>query len=100
MCQKKQPSVAVLIPVYNEEDQIGECLDSLLNQTYENYQILVVNGGSSDKTLEKWQEYPVKILSYEENKGISYALDYGIDRIDTGYIIRMDADDLAHCDRI
>ncbi|HFI0792228.1 TPA: glycosyltransferase family 2 protein [Streptococcus suis] len=98
--EKKQPSVTVLIPVYNGEEHIGDCLDSLLNQTYDNYQILVVNDGSRDKTLEKLQEYSVKVLSYEENKGISYALNYGIDQIDTDYIIRMDADDLAHRDRI
>ena len=100
MTEKTQPSVTVLIPVYNGEEHIGDCLDSQLNQSYDNYQILVVNDGSRDKTLEKLQQYPVKILSYEENKGISYALNYGIDHIDTDYIIRMDADDLAHYDRI
>ena len=83
MTEKTQPSVTVLIPVYNGEEHIGDCLDSLLNQSYDNYQILVVNDGSRDKTLEKLQQYPVKILSYEENKGISYALNYGIDHIDT-----------------
>ncbi|HFI0468272.1 TPA: glycosyltransferase family 2 protein, partial [Streptococcus suis] len=100
LTEKSQPSVTVLIPVYNGEDHIADCLDSLLNQSYDNYQILVVNDGSTDKTLDKLQKYPVKILSYEKNKGISYALNYGIDHIDTDYIMRMDADDLAHYDRI
>lgn len=100
MTEKTQPSVTVLIPVYNGEEHIGDCLDNLLKQSYDNYQILVVNDGSRDKTLEKLQQYPVKILSYEENKGISYALNYGIDHIDTDYIIRMDADDISHVDRI
>lgn len=100
MSEKKQPSVTVLIPVYNGEEHIGDCLDSLMNQSYDNYQILVVNDGSRDKTLEKLQQYPVKILSYEENKGISYALNYGIDHIDTDYIVRMDADDIMHPKRL
>ncbi|HFI0645613.1 TPA: glycosyltransferase family 2 protein [Streptococcus suis] len=100
MSEKKQPSVTVLIPVYNGEEHIGDCLDSLMNQSYDNYQILVVNDGSRDKTLEKLQQYPVKILSYEENKGISYALNYGIDHIDTDYIVRMDADDIMHPQRL
>lgn len=100
LTEKSQPSVTVLIPVYNGEDYIGECLESVLNQTYDNYQILVVNDGSTDKTLEKLQEYPVKILSYEENKGISYALNYGIDHIDTDYIVRMDSDDIMHPKRL
>ncbi len=100
MTEKTQPSVTVLIPVYNGEEHIGDCLDSLLNQSYDNYQIVVVNDGSRDKTLEKLQQYPVKILSYEENKGISYALNYGIDHIDTDYIVRMDADDIMHPQRL
>ena len=55
LTEKTQPSVTVLIPVYNGEEHIGDCLDSLLNQSYDNYQILVVNDGSRYKTLEKLQ---------------------------------------------
>ncbi|NQG97665.1 glycosyltransferase family 2 protein [Streptococcus suis] len=100
MTSSLEPSVTVLIPVYNGEDFIGECLESLLHQSYSNYEIMVIDDGSTDGTLEKLKEYPVKVLSYQENRGISYALNYGIDQIETDYIIRMDADDLAHYDRI
>lgn len=92
--------VTVLIPVYNGEKYIGDCLESLLNQTYQNYKILVVNDGSSDNTLEVLKKYPVEVISYEQNKGISYALNLGIQHINSDYIIRMDSDDLAHYDRI
>lgn len=94
------PSATVLIPVYNGADYIGNCLDSLLDQSYDNYKILVVNDGSTDNTLEVLKQYPVEVISYDENKGISYALNLGIEHIDTDYILRMDGDDLAHHDRI
>lgn len=101
MSEEIQSSVTVLIPVYNGAEHIGECLESVLHQSYEQYKVVVVNDGSTDNTLEVLRNYPeVEVLSYEENRGISYALNYGIDHIDTDYIVRMDADDLAHYDRI
>lgn len=101
MSEKKQPSVTVLIPVYNGAEHIGECLESVLHQSYEQYKVVVVNDGSTDNTLEVLRNYPeVEVLSYEENKGISYALNYGIDHIDTDYIVRMDADDIMHPQRL
>lgn len=94
-------SVTVLIPVYNGEDYIEECLSSIYNQTYKNYKILVVNDGSTDNTLEILKKYKeVESISYEKNRGISYALNFGIDNIDTDYIIRMDVDDISHYYRI
>lgn len=94
-------SATVLIPVYNGEGFIEECLKTMLHQSYPNYKILVVDDGSTDGTLEILKKYPkVEVLSYKENKGISYALNLGIDHIDTDYIIRMDADDKSHYDRI
>ncbi len=92
--------VTVLIPVYNGAECIEKCLESVLNQSYQNYKILVVNDGSTDNTLEILKKYPVEIISYEKNQGISYALNLGIENIDSDYIIRMDSDDLAHFDRI
>ena len=64
MTEKTQPSVTVLIPVYNGEEHIGDCLDSLLNQSYDNYQILVVNDGSRDKTLENYINSKLKLINY------------------------------------
>lgn len=94
-------SVTVLIPVYNGAEYIENCIKSLLNQTYNNFKILVVNDGSTDNTLEVLKKYPdVDVISYEKNRGISYALNLGIENIDTDYIIRMDADDISHYDRI
>lgn len=93
-------SVTVLIPVYNGEKYIKTGIESMLNQSYKNYKILVVNDGSTDNTLEVLKKYPIEIISYEKNRGISYALNLGIKNIDSDYIIRMDGDDVSHFDRI
>ena len=68
--------VTLIIPVYNSEKYIGKCLDSILNQTYTNFEILVVNDGSKDnsqKVIEEYQnKYPDKIIAInQENKGVS-----------------------------
>ncbi len=93
-------AVTVLIPVYNSAEFIEPCLKSILNQTYQNYKILVVNDGSTDNTLEILKKYPVEIISYEKNQGISYALNLGIKNIDTKYFVRMDSDDIMHPHRL
>lgn len=92
--------VTVLIPVFNGSRYISTCLENMLSQSYTNYKILVVDDGSTDDTLAILQRYPVEVISYKENKGISYALNLGIERIDTKYTIRMDGDDISHVDRI
>ncbi|MDY2956734.1 MAG: glycosyltransferase family 2 protein [Lachnospiraceae bacterium] len=92
--------VTVLIPVFNGSRYISTCLENMLSQSYTNYKILVVDDGSTDDTLAILQRYPVEVISYKENKGISHALNLGIERIDTKYTVRMDGDDISHVDRI
>lgn len=57
----KKMKVSVIIPAYNEEKYIGKCLDSLLKQTYEDLEIIVINDGSKDKTLKIIRNYEKKI---------------------------------------
>lgn len=59
----KQPLVSIIIPAYNEENHIADCLRTLLNQTYKETEIIAVDDGSSDKTVQKITEYPVELLS-------------------------------------
>ena len=59
--------VTVIVPVYNSEEYIGRCLQSILNQTYNNFEILVVNDGSKDNSLKIIKEYENKILKLKEN---------------------------------
>ena len=78
------PKVSFIIPAFNIEDYIGKCLDSILNQTWQDFEIIVVNDGSKDKTGEVLDTYAakdsrIKIL-HKENEGVSAARNDGICR--------------------
>ena len=60
--------ISVVVPCFNAEKYIDECLKSLLNQTFKDFEIICVNDGSNDSTLEKLKKYNVEIIN-QENKG-------------------------------
>ena len=77
----KKPLVSIVIPVYNGSKYLGEAIDSALEQTYKNIEIVVINDGSKDngKTRAVAKSYGDKIRYYEkENGGVSSALNYAI----------------------
>lgn len=89
--------VSVIIPTYNVEDYIGECLDSICNQTLNDIEIICIDDGSDDSTLDKLNEYAskddrIKVIS-QENKGPSSARNAGLDNALGKYIYFMDSDD-------
>ena len=98
---KSVPSkVSVIVPVYNVENYLAKCLDSLVNQTYQNIEILVVNDGSKDQSEKIIQEYverfPEKIIAFnKQNGGLSDARNYGIDRASGEYFGFVDSDDFV-----
>lgn len=90
--------VSVIVPVYNVENYLAKCLDSLVNQTYQNIEILVINDGSKDnseKIIQEYaQKYPEKIKPFtKENGGLSDARNFGIDRATGDYLGFVDSDD-------
>ena len=90
--------VSVIVPVYNVYDYLSKCLDSLVNQTLKEIEIIVVNDGSPDeswKIIDKYaKEYPEKIKAYKkENGGLSDARNYGIKKATGEYIAFVDSDD-------
>lgn len=92
------PKVSVIVPVYNVEKYIEKCLESLVNQTLEDIEIIVVNDGSPDnsqKIIDKFvKKYPKKVKSYtKENGGLSDARNYGIEKATGEYIAFLDSDD-------
>lgn len=93
------PKISVILPVFNAEKYLIESLESLSDQTYRDFEIIAINDGSTDNSLNILQEYAKKeprlrILS-RENKGITKTLNEGIDFANGEYIARMDADDIS-----
>ena len=89
------PLVSVVIPTYNSVKFIAQAIDSVLNQTYTNYEIVIVDDGSTDETKKLLKSYQGKInYVYQENQGVATARNRGIE-IATGELIAfLDADDL------
>lgn len=92
-----QPLVSIIIPFYNVEDYLGECLESIVNQDYENLQIIAINDGSNDNSLVIMNSY-VKtntnwLVETIPNGGQSTARNTGLKYADGKYILFLDSDD-------
>ena len=95
---KFTPLISVVIPAYNAEQFLDETLESVLSQTYENWECIIVNDGSTDNTEEiakKWCEKDTRFrYFYKENSGTSDTRNLGIKKARGEYIAFLDADDL------
>ena len=100
--EKSNPLVSIVIPVHNGEKYIKESIDSCLNQTYKNIEIIVVDDKSEDKTLEILKEYGQKltVIPVEKQNGLGNVINIGIRESKGKYIARMDADDIMYPTRI
>lgn len=90
--------VSVVIPVYNREKFIKKCLDSVLDQTFNDYEIIIIDDGSDDKTIDIIELYAsnkVKIFCNSLNRGVSYTKNYGIKQSVGDYILFIDSDCIA-----
>ncbi len=95
----KKPLVSVIIPVYNCAEYIGECIDSVAEQTYDNIEIIVVNDGSKDGSeniiKDKRKRYRNILYYKQRNEGVSAARNLGIKKARGEYITFVDGDDLV-----
>ena len=99
------PLISVVMPVYNVSDYVIESVESIVNQTYPNLEIIIVDDASTDSTFEILKNKygsnkKIKIFRNNYNKKISYSLNYGIDKAKGQYIARIDGDDIAMPNRI
>lgn len=89
--------ISIIIPTYNAEKTINKCIDSILNQTYKDLEIIVINDNSTDNTsklLEKYQNISnLKIINNIENRGIGYSRNIGVKNSSGSYISFIDSDD-------
>src|SRR5579859_558580 len=105
---QKQPLVSVIMPVYNAAGFLAAAIDSILKQTYENLELIIVDDASTDKSwkiIQKYtKRYPKKIHSHQTTKQTNAAgngaMNYGFQFAKGEFIARMDADDIAHPKRI
>ena len=96
--------VSVVIPVYNNENYIGRCLESLLCQDYQDYEIIIINDGSTDDTVERVKAFNSDIIKLFtiKNSGPSAARNYGINKCNekSDYLLFVDSDDTVEKDFI
>ena len=96
-----QPLVSVIMGIYNCADTLAESLDSLLVQTYQNFEIIMCNDGSTDNTFEIAKQYKDKypdrivLIENEKNMGLNYTLNHCLKYANGAYIARMDGDDIS-----
>ena len=97
----KNPLVSVIMPVYNGEFFIGIAIESILNQSFTNFEFLIINDGSTDNSLSiinSFQDDRIIVIN-QSNKGLAASLNVGISKSIGKYIARMDADDISAPDR-
>lgn len=99
-----QPLVSIIVPVYNIEDYLHYCIDSILSQSYTNFELLLIDDGSKDKSGAICDEYAerdkrVKVI-HKENGGVSAARNTGLDKGTGDYICFVDSDDYVHSEML
>lgn len=99
-CDKSAPLVSIIVPVYNVEEYLKECIDSIVDQTYKNLEIILIDDHSTDRSFDICKEYEKaepNITAYTndyDKKGVSSARNFGIQRANGKYICFVDADDI------
>ncbi len=93
--------VSIIIPTYNAEKYISDCIESVLSQTYSNIEVIIIDDGSTDKTSVICKEYQKKDerinYYFQNNSGVSKARNFGIELAEGKYIVFIDADDMISC---
>jgi glycosyltransferase involved in cell wall biosynthesis len=92
------PEITVLMPAYNAGPYIREAVDSVLSQTYRDFELMIINDGSNDDTREILESYtdPRIKLVHQENMGLVKTLNKGLSLIKSKYVVRFDADDVCY----
>lgn len=100
---KLTPKVSVLLPVYNAQKFVKEAIESILQQTFSDFELIIINDGSNDNSSEIINEFRddrIVVVNHDENKGLIFTLNEGLDISRGEYIVRMDADDFSLPERL
>ena len=101
--QLGKPEISVLMPIFNAGRFLKEAVDSILNQTFSNFELLILDDGSTDKSLDiisSFTDNRIHVFSDNKNKGIVHQLNKGLHHAKAPLIARMDADDIAMPNRL
>lgn len=94
------PFFSIILPVYNAEYFLRNCLDSIKNQSFKDWELIIINDGSTDNSCSIIKSFLTQdskiILIEQDNKGVSYSRNQGLDRAKGSYIIFVDADDILY----
>lgn len=93
-----KPLISIIVPTYNSEKYLSQCIESLIDQTYKNIEIICVDDHSTDKTFEILQKYAnkdsrIKLLRNEENKGTAFSRNKGLEAVTGKFLVWCDSDD-------
>ncbi len=101
--QKHNPFVTIFVPVFNGQNHLSEAITSLLKQTYTNFELLIIDDGSSDLSLDlvaNFTDSRIKLVQNENNMGIASTSNRALEIAEGKYLMRLDADDIAMPDRL
>lgn len=96
------PKISAIMPVYNGEKYVAETIESILNQSFTDFEYIIVNDGSTDRTreiIESFLDERIKLFNLDKNMGVGYASNYALNKTSGKYIARVDSDDIYHRNR-
>ena len=96
----KKPLVSIIVPVFNTEKYLPDCLSSILNQDFSDFELILVDNGSTDNSVDICKEYEqkdsrVKLFVYKKEQGAAQARNYGLSKAEGEYIAFIDSDDVV-----
>jgi glycosyltransferase involved in cell wall biosynthesis len=100
---KDPPLVSILLPCYNVERYVDNCINSIIAQTYTNFELIIIDDGSIDKTnsvIKRYSDPRIILIRNDQNEGIVAVLNKGIKIAKGQYVARIDADDIMRIDRL
>lgn len=96
------PTISAIMPVYNAEKYVKETINSVLNQTFADFELIIVNDGSTDSTreiIEQFKDDRIRLFNLKTNQGVGYASNFAVKHVQGKYVARVDSDDIYHKDR-
>ncbi len=100
-----EEKISVIVPIYNVEKYLEECLNSIINQTYQKLEIILIDDASTDRSLDicrkfKNKDRRIKLIINRQNKGVAYCRNTGIRHVTSKYVIFVDSDDYINTNMI